>query len=76
MPDDDWRKRISVDPDVCHGKACIKGTRVIVAAILDGVAAGETFDEILADFPTIERKDILAALKYGAELAREEVYAG
>ena len=69
----DWRKRISVDPKVCHGRACVAGTRVMVSVILDNVAAGLSADEILASYPSVEREDIAAALSYAAELARESV---
>lgn len=64
-------ERISVDPLVCHGKACIKGTRVLVTAILDNLAAGVSEDDILKSYPTLTREDIRAALAYGAELAKE-----
>jgi uncharacterized protein (DUF433 family) len=68
-----WRERISVDPKVCHGKVCIKGTRVMVSVILDNLAVGETVEDILKGYPTLQREDIEAALAYGAELARERV---
>ncbi|MDP2726125.1 MAG: DUF433 domain-containing protein [Dehalococcoidia bacterium] len=64
-------ERISVDPLVCHGKACIKGTRVLITAILDNLAAGVSEDDILKSYPTLTREDIRAALAYGAELAKE-----
>lgn len=54
----DWRERISVDPDVCHGKACIKGTRVMVSLILDNLAAGESVESILKSYPTLRPEDI------------------
>ena len=66
-----WRERISVNPSVCHGKACIRRTRVMVSVILDNVAAGVPRAEILASYPAIESEDIDAALAYAAELARE-----
>lgn len=66
-----WRERISVDPLVCHGKACIKGTRIMVSIILDNLAAGVDRDEILRSYPTLSVDDIQAALDYAAELARE-----
>ena len=66
-----WRKRITVDPNVCHGQACIAGTRVTVAAILDNLAAGESAAEIVASYPSITEEDIRAALEYAADLARE-----
>lgn len=64
-------ERISVDPMVCHGKACIKGTRVLVTAILDNLVAGVSEEDILKSYPTLTRDDIRAALAYGAELAKE-----
>lgn len=69
----DWRERISWDPEVCHGQACIKGTRVMVSAILDNLAAGRTTEEILASHPTLETQNIQAAIGYAAELPRERV---
>ncbi len=67
--------RISVDPEVCHGKACIKGTRVPVYLILEMLAAGDTFDDVLESYPFLTREDIQAAIAYGAYLATEEVSA-
>jgi len=69
----DWRNRISVDPLVCHGKACIRSTRVMVSAILDNLAAGVTQEEILRSYPSLTQEDIQAAIAYAAELARERV---
>jgi len=66
-----WRDRISVNPAVCHGKACIRGTRIIVSAVLDNVAAGIPRSEILASCPSLKPEDIEAALAYAAELVRE-----
>ena len=66
-----WRDRISVDPSVCHGNPCIRGTRIFVSVILDNLAAGIGTDEILASYPGITGDDVLAALAYAAELARE-----
>ena len=68
-----WKDRISVDPNICHGKACIKGTRVMVSVILDNLAAGETAERILASYPTLRKEDIEAALHYAAEMARERI---
>ncbi|HKI11713.1 MAG TPA: DUF433 domain-containing protein [Candidatus Acidoferrum sp.] len=68
---DNWRQRISVNAEVCHGRACIKGTRILVSAIVDNVAAGTTYDDILRSYPALTRPDIEAALTYAAELARE-----
>ena len=68
-----WRKRISVDPNVCHGKACITDTRIMISVILDNLAAGESVERILKNYPTLKPEDIQAALLYAAELARERV---
>ncbi len=66
-----WRERITVDPTICHGQACIKGTRIMVAVVLDNLAAGVETDELLKSYPTLAAQDIQAALEYAAELARE-----
>ena len=66
-----WRERILVDPKVCHGQACVRGTRIPVSAILDNLASGLTEDDILASYPSLSLEDIRAAVAYGAELARE-----
>jgi uncharacterized protein (DUF433 family) len=65
--------RISADPQVCHGKVCIKGTRIMVSVILDNLAAGVPEADILRNYPTLKQEDIKAALAYAALLAREEV---
>ena len=57
-----WRDRISVIPDICHGKACIKGTRIPVSVILDNLAEGLSSDEILRSYPSLKQEDIQAAL--------------
>ena len=66
-----WRERISVDPAVCHGQACIQGTRIMVSVVLDNVAAGVSTEELLKSYPTLAAEDVQAALAYAAELARE-----
>lgn len=66
-------KRISVDPRICHGQACIKGTRIMVSVILDCLAAGMTADEILYEYPSLKGEDIQSAVAYAAALAREQV---
>jgi uncharacterized protein (DUF433 family) len=68
---ENWRERVSIDPAVCHGKACIRGTRIMVSVILDNVAAGLKGDELLASYPSLKTGDINAALGYAAELVRE-----
>jgi len=69
----DWQERISVDPLFCHGKACIKCTRIMVSVILDNLAAGVSPEEILRSYPSLSPQDIQAAIAYAAELARERV---
>jgi uncharacterized protein (DUF433 family) len=68
---ENWREHISVNPAVCHGKACIRGTRVMVSVIVDNVAAGASRDEIRASYPALTDADVDAALAYAAELTRE-----
>ncbi|HEY4481912.1 MAG TPA: DUF433 domain-containing protein [Candidatus Brocadiaceae bacterium] len=68
-----WKEYITVDPDICHGKACIKGTRIMVSVVLDNLAAGLTSDEILQSYPSLARESVQAAIAYAAELARERV---
>jgi uncharacterized protein (DUF433 family) len=60
----EWQERISINPAVCHGKACFRGTRVMVSVILDNLAAGVPPAEILASYPTLTDADIQAALSY------------
>ncbi len=67
-----WQERIAADPAVCHGRACIKGTRVMVSVVLDNLAAGESPEEIMRGYH-LDRKDIEAAMAYAADLARETV---
>ncbi len=66
-----WQERITISPTVCHGKACIRGTRLMASVILDNLAAGVTHEEIADSYPPIQELDIQAALAYAAELARE-----
>lgn len=68
-----WRNRIIIDPQVCHGRACIKGTRVMVSVILDNLAVGLDYEEIMASYPSLQLEDIRAAVAYAAELSRERV---
>lgn len=62
-----WKDRISVHPNICHGKVCIKDTRIMVSVILDNLAAREPLDAILKSYPTLKAEDIQAALWYAAE---------
>ena len=64
-------ERISIDPNVCFGKPCIKGTRIWVSLILDFLADGMTTDEIIAEYPYLKQDDIFAAIAYGADMSRQ-----
>ena len=64
-------KRISIDPRICGGKPCIRGHRIWVALVLDFLANGSSFEEILENYPGIEIEDIRACIAYGAEMSRE-----
>jgi len=66
-------ENISINPKVCHGQACIKGTRIPVYQIVRMLANGDTIEELLEEYPTITREDILACLEYTASLAEEQV---
>ena len=70
---DDWRKRITIEPGKRSGKPCIRGLRMTVGDILDYLAGGMSVEEILHDFPDLEELDILAALAYAAERERRFV---
>jgi uncharacterized protein (DUF433 family) len=67
-----WQEHITINPNICHGKPCITGTRIMVSVILDNLAEGLTPDEIVADYPPLTLTDIRAAIAYAAALAREE----
>ena len=71
MNSEELLKRISIDPNVCFGKPCIKGHRIWVSLILDMLTSGMTEGDILEDYPQLTREDILACLAYGAEMTRE-----
>jgi len=62
--------RISVDPNVCFGKPCVRGTRIWVSLLLDFLASGTTVEQILEEYPQLTREDVLAAIAYGAEMSR------
>ncbi|HSW53778.1 MAG TPA: DUF433 domain-containing protein [Ignavibacteriaceae bacterium] len=70
-----WRNNITTDPLICHGKACIKGTRIMVSVILDNLAAGVNEQEILKSYPSLTPEDIRAAISYAAELTKEKLVA-
>ena len=67
--------RISIDPNVCHGQACIKGTRIPVHQIVRMLANNDTVEELLGEYPSLSREDILACLDYAGALAEEQVTA-
>jgi uncharacterized protein (DUF433 family) len=71
MKREDLLKRISVNPEICFGKPCIRGHRIWVSLILDFMASGMSVPEILRQYPGLEEADILACIAYGAEMARE-----
>jgi uncharacterized protein (DUF433 family) len=62
--------RITIDPAICHGKPCVRGLRYPVETLLDLLSSGMSFDEVLADYPDLERADLLAVLAFAARLAR------
>lgn len=66
-------ERILIDPKVCHGQACIKGTRIPVHQIVRMLANGDTIEELLEEYPSLERDDIFACLDYAASLAEEQI---
>ena len=68
---DSLLERITINPSVCFGKPCIRGTRIWVSLILDFLASGTSMEELLEEYPQLTMEDILAAIAYGAEMARE-----
>ena len=68
-------ERISINPLVCHGKPVIRNTRVLVSNLLSDLAAGESYSEIIANYPSISEEDIKAALQFGSELANFDTFS-
>jgi len=68
-------ERISSDPDICHGKPCIKGTRIPVYLNVSLVSEGMSVEEIINDYPSLTAEDIKAAIQYAAKLCEYEAYA-
>lgn len=66
-------ERIIIDSKICHGQACVKGTRIPVHQIVHMVANGDTFQDLLLEYPSLKKEDILACLDYAASLAEEQV---
>ena len=71
MAKNELLSRISVDPNICFGKPCIRGHRIWVSLILDLLANGMTIDQVLEEYPGLEKDDVLACIAYGAEMSRE-----
>ena len=67
-----WQEQIDINPKVCHGKPCIKGTRIMVSVILDNLAEGLTLEEIVEEYPPLTLDNVRAAIAYAAALTREE----
>jgi uncharacterized protein (DUF433 family) len=61
--------RIQIDPNICHGKPVIRGTRVLVSTLLGALGAGDSVEEILSDYPNIAREDLDAALEFASRLS-------
>jgi uncharacterized protein (DUF433 family) len=68
------KSRIIIDPNICHGKPVVKGTRVLVSNILAALAAGDTFEQILAEYPNISKNDISSALAFGSLISNFETF--
>lgn len=71
MERDQLLARISINPNICFGKPCIRGHRIWVSLVLDFLASGWSIDDILRDYPGLEADDIYACIAYGAEMSRE-----
>lgn len=69
---ENWKEHIHIDPAICHGKPCIRGTRIMVSVILDNLAEGLSPEEIVAEYPSLTLEDVRAAIRYAAALTREE----
>jgi uncharacterized protein (DUF433 family) len=69
----DWHPYITTDPEICHGKACVTGTRIMVSVVLDNLAVELSAEEILESYPSLSREAIQACIAYAADLARERI---
>jgi len=69
----DWKPYITTDPQIMHGAVCFRGTRIPVSVVLDNLAAGETPERILDQYPSLKPEHIPAAIGYAADLARERI---
>ena len=72
MANQDLLSRISINSEICHGQACIRGTRIMASIVLDCLAAGMLYEEIIEEYPSLAPQDIRAAIAYGAALAQEQ----
>jgi uncharacterized protein (DUF433 family) len=75
MEEKEMLERISSDPDILHGKPCVRGTRIPVYLIVSLIAEGETVENIIKDYPSLTAEDIRVALRYAAKLSEYEAYA-
>jgi uncharacterized protein (DUF433 family) len=66
-------KRIIINPKICHGQACVKGTRIPVYQLIAMLANGDTIEDLLSQYPSLKKEDILACLDYAASLAKEQI---
>ncbi len=71
MTPDELLQRISIDPQVCFGRPCVKGHRIWVSLVLDLLASGWSVEQVRQEYPGVEREDVLACIAYGAEMSRE-----
>jgi uncharacterized protein (DUF433 family) len=74
MTHEELLERVIVDPNVCGGRPCVRGTRIDIAIIMDAFAEGLTPEEIMDHYPSLTLDDVRAATAYGAELARENIW--
>jgi uncharacterized protein (DUF433 family) len=71
MSKDDLLKRVTVDPEICHGKPCLRGLRYPVETILEYLAGGDSVEDLLAEFPDLEKDDILACHEFWRRMLAE-----
>ncbi len=67
------QERVSVDPAICHGQACVRGTRIPVHQLVHMLANGDSIEDLLQEYPSLSREDVLACLDYAASLAEEQI---
>ena len=67
--------RISIDPNICFGKPCIKGHRIWISLVLDLLASGWSIEDVIKNYPGLQKEDVLACIAYGAEMSRERYVA-